>query len=89
MPGESGPQEEAEEEEEGRGGNGTAFSASQDTSSPIIHMVNQTNAQEIIYYVLSEALGESPRGPKSPSGCIMEKLQGIAEEPEVQMVLRW
>ena len=86
VPGESGPQEEAEEEEEGRGGNGTAFSASQDTSSPIIHMVNQTNAQEIIYYVLSEALGESPRGPKSPSGCITEKLQGIAEEPEVQMV---
>ncbi|XP_054448373.1 histone H4 transcription factor [Pteronotus mesoamericanus] len=86
VPGESGPQEEAEEEEKGRGSKGTALSASQDTSSPIIHVVNQTSAQEIVYYVLSEALGESPPTPDSPSGCIMEKLQGIAEEPEVQMV---
>lgn len=61
VPGEAGPQEEVEEE--GRGGQGTAFSASQDTSSSVIHMVNQTNAQEIVYYVLSEAPGEPSSSP--------------------------
>lgn len=86
VPGEPGPQEE---EEEGRVGEGPAFSASQDTPSPVIHVVNQTNAQgeqEIVYYVLSEALGEHPSAPESPSESIMEKLQTIVEEPEVQMV---
>lgn len=62
VPGEAGPQEEVEEEE-GRGSQGTAFSASQDTSSSVIHMVNQTNAQEIVYYVLSEAPGEPSSSP--------------------------
>lgn len=88
LPGGPGPQEE-DEEEGGRGGEGTAHSASQDTPSPVIHVVNQTNAQgeqEIVYYVLSEALGEHPPAPESPSESIMEKLQGIAEEPEIQMV---
>lgn len=89
VPGEPGPQEEAEEEEEGGSGDGTALSASQDTPSPVIHVVNQTNAQgeqEVVYYVLSEAPGEPPPAPEPPSGNVMEKLQGIAEEPQVQMV---
>ena len=89
MPGEPGPQEEAEEEEEGGSSEGTGLSASQDTPSPVIHVVNQTNAQgdqEIVYYVLSEAPGEPPPAPEPPSGDIMEKLQGIAEEPEVRML---
>lgn len=60
VPGESGPQHEAEEE--GRGGE-DSLSASQDTSSPVIHVVNQADAQEIVYYVLSKAPGESPASP--------------------------
>nr|KAF6324600.1 histone H4 transcription factor [Myotis myotis] len=60
VPGESGPQHEAEEE--GRGGE-DSLSASQDTPSPVIHVVNQANAQEIVYYVLSKAPGESPASP--------------------------
>ncbi|XP_039722579.1 histone H4 transcription factor isoform X4 [Pteropus medius] len=89
VPGEPGPQEEIEEEVEGRSVEGTALSASQDTPSPVIHVVNQTNAQgeqEIVYYVLSEAPGEPPPALEPSSGSIMEKLQGIAEGPEVQMV---
>lgn len=89
VPGEPGPQEEIEEEVEGRSVEGTALSASQDTPSPVIHVVNQTNAQgeqEIVYYVLSEGPGEPPPAPEPSSGSIMEKLQGIAEGPEVQMV---
>lgn len=89
VPGEPGAQEEAEEEEEGGSSEGTGLSASPDTPSPIIHVVNQTNAQgeqEIVYYVLSEALGEPPPAPEPPSEDIIEKLQGIAEEPEVRMV---
>lgn len=88
MPGEPEPKEEVEEEE-GGGSERTDLSASQDNSSPVIHVMNQTNAQgqqEIVYYVLSEAPGEPPGAPESPSGGIMDKLQGIAEEPEVQMV---
>lgn len=86
VPGEPGPQEE---EEEGGSGEGTALSTPQDIPSPVIHVVNQTNAQgeqEIVYYVLSEAPGEPPPAPEPRSGDVMEKLQGIAEEPEVQMV---
>lgn len=86
VPGEPGRKEE---EEEGKAGDGTALSASQDNPSSVIHVVNQTNAQgqqEIVYYVLSEAPGEPPPAPEPPSGGIMEKLQGIAEEPEIQMV---
>ncbi|XP_033620275.1 histone H4 transcription factor isoform X3 [Fukomys damarensis] len=83
--GEPGPEEEAED---GSGhSEATALSASQDSSSPVIHVVNQTNAQgqrEIVYYVLSEAPGEPPPVPEPPSG-VLEKLQGVAEEPEVQM----
>ncbi|XP_046294711.1 histone H4 transcription factor isoform X2 [Marmota monax] len=78
-----------EVEDQGGGSEGTALSASQDTPSPVIHVVNQTNAQgqrEIVYYVLSEAPGEPPPTPEPSSVGIMEKLQGIAEEPEVQMV---
>lgn len=89
VPGEPGPQEEAEEEEEGGGGEGTALSASQDTSSSVIHVVNQTSAQgerEIVYYVLSEAPGEPPPASEPRSGGVMEELQGVAEEPQVQMV---
>ncbi|KAM9219905.1 histone H4 transcription factor isoform 3-T3 [Dugong dugon] len=89
VPGEPGPEEEAEEEEEGGGGEGTALSAPQDTPSPVIHVVNQTNAEgqrEIVYYVLSEAPGEPPPPAELPSGGIMEKLEGTAEEPKVQMV---
>lgn len=85
--GEPGLKEEVEEQ--GGGSEGTALSASQDTSSPVIHVVNQTNAQgqrEIVYCTLSEAPGEPPPTPEPPSVGIMEKLQGIAEEPEVQMV---
>ncbi|XP_047548794.1 histone H4 transcription factor isoform X2 [Lutra lutra] len=85
VPGEPGPQEEAEEEGEGGSSQGTGLPASQDTPSPVIHVVNQTNAQgeqEIVYYVLSEAPGEPPPAPEPLSGDIMEKLQGIAEEPE-------
>jgi hypothetical protein len=70
--GEQGPEEEAEEEDEGA--EGPALSASQDNPSPVIHMVNQTNAQgqrEIVYCVLSEAPGEPPPA---------------TEEPEVQTV---
>lgn len=74
-------------EEESRGGEGIALSASHDTSSPDIQMVNQTKAQEIVYYVLSKDPGEPPHpAPEPPSGSIMEKLQGIAEESKVQMV---
>lgn len=89
VPGGPGPQEEAEEEEEGGGGEGTALSASQDTSSSVIHVVNQTSAQgerEIVYYVLSEAPGEPPPASEPCSGGVMEELQGVAEEPQVQMV---
>ncbi|XP_045412262.1 histone H4 transcription factor isoform X3 [Lemur catta] len=74
VPGEPGPKEEVEEEE-GGGSERTALSASQDNSSPVIHVMNQTNAQgqqEIVYYVLSEAPGEPPGAPESPSGGIME-----------------
>lgn len=63
--GESGPQEKVEEES--RGGEGIALSASHDTSSPVIHMVNQTNAQEIVYYVLSKDPGEPPFPAPEPS----------------------
>ncbi|XP_032328367.1 histone H4 transcription factor isoform X1 [Camelus ferus] len=62
--GEPGPQEEveeAEEEEEGGGNERASLAASQDTPSPVIHMVNQTNTQGergIVYYVLSEAPGD-------------------------------
>lgn len=87
VPGEPGLQEEAEEE--GGGGEGIALPASQDTSSPIIHVVNQTNAQgerEVVYYVLFEAPGEPPPTSEPPSGGVMGELQGAAEEPEVQMV---
>lgn len=86
---EPGSKEEAEEEEESRGGEGTAHSASQDNPSPVIHMVNQTNTQgqrEIVYYVLAEAPGEPPPAPELPSGGIMEKLPELAEEPEVHTV---
>ncbi|XP_021573348.1 histone H4 transcription factor isoform X6 [Carlito syrichta] len=89
VPGEPGTKEDMEEEEEGRGSEGTVLSASQDNPSPVIHVVNQTNAQgqqEIVYYVLSEAPGEPTPVPEPPSGDIMEELQGIAEESEVQMV---
>ncbi|XP_074256813.1 histone H4 transcription factor isoform X1 [Saimiri boliviensis] len=77
------------EEEEGKGSEGTALSASQDNPSSVIHVVNQTSAegqQEIVYYVLSEAPREPPPAPEPPSRDIMEKFQGIAEEPEIQMV---
>ncbi|XP_058145461.1 histone H4 transcription factor isoform X2 [Dasypus novemcinctus] len=80
---------EAADEEEGGGGEGTTLSAPQDTSSPVVHVVNQTNIQgerEIVYYVLSEAPGEPPPASEPSSGGIVEKLQGLAEEPEVQMV---
>lgn len=63
VPVEAGPQHEAEEE--GRGGE-DSLPASQDTSSPVVHVVDQ--AQEIVYYVLSKAPGESPPAPESPSG---------------------
>ncbi|XP_053451209.1 histone H4 transcription factor isoform X2 [Nycticebus coucang] len=85
VPGEPGSKEEAEEE--GGSSERTALSSSQDNSSPVIHVVNQTNAQgqqEIVYYVLSEAPGEPPGAPEPPSESIIEKLQGIVEEPEVQ-----
>ncbi|KAM6172614.1 histone H4 transcription factor [Erethizon dorsatum] len=84
--GEPGPEEEAEGGSERS--EGTALSASQDCSSPVIHVVNQTNAQgqrEIVYYMLSEAPGEPPPVPEPPSGGLVEKLQGVAEEPKVQM----
>lgn len=89
VPGESGSQEEAEEEEEGGVSEEMSLSASQDTPSSVIHMVNQTNAQgarEIVYYVLAETPGEPPPDPEPPLGGIVEKLQGIAEEPEAQML---
>lgn len=89
VPGASGPQGEAAEEgtaDPGTADPGTSLSASQDSSQPIIHVVNQNNAQEIVYYVLSEAPGESPQAPECPSGSIVEKLPGAAEESEVQMV---
>lgn len=85
--GEPGLKEEVEDQ--GGGGEGTTLSASQDTPSPVIHVVNQTNAQgqrEIVYYVLSEAPGEPPPTPEPSSVGMMEKLQGVAEESEVQMV---
>uniref|UniRef100_A0A8C5L1B5 C2H2-type domain-containing protein n=1 Tax=Jaculus jaculus TaxID=51337 RepID=A0A8C5L1B5_JACJA len=84
--GEPGPEEEAEEDV---GDEGTALSAFQDNPSPVIHVVNQTTTQgqqEVVYYVLSEAPGEPPPAPVPPSGDLMEKLQGIPENPEVQMV---
>lgn len=84
VPGEPGPPEEAEEEEGGRGGESTVLPASQDTPSPVVHVVNQTNAhgeQEIVYYVLSEAPGEHPAVPGSPSDSVVGKLQGMPEEP--------
>lgn len=59
VPRDPGPQQV---EEEGRSGE-DSLSASQDTSSPVIHVVNQTNAQEIVYYVLSKAPGESHPSP--------------------------
>uniref|UniRef100_A0A8C5LBU2 Histone H4 transcription factor n=1 Tax=Jaculus jaculus TaxID=51337 RepID=A0A8C5LBU2_JACJA len=83
---EPGPEEEAEEDV---GDEGTALSAFQDNPSPVIHVVNQTTTQgqqEVVYYVLSEAPGEPPPAPVPPSGDLMEKLQGIPENPEVQMV---
>ncbi|XP_055963549.1 histone H4 transcription factor isoform X3 [Sorex fumeus] len=87
VPSESGCQEEAEEEEEG--GEGSALAASQDSPSPIIHVVDQTNAQgerEIVYYVLSEAPGKPPPCPEPPTAVGTGSRQGIAEEPEVQTV---
>ncbi|XP_062950008.1 histone H4 transcription factor isoform X2 [Cynocephalus volans] len=83
------PGHKEEVEEEGRGGEETVPSASQENTSPVIHVANQTNAQgqrEIVYYVLYEVPGELPPGPEPPSGGIMEKLQGIVEEPEVRML---
>lgn len=80
-----GPEEEMEEEDRVEG---TAISASQDNPSSAIHMVNQTVSQgqrEMVYYVLSEAPGEPP--PVSElSSREMEKLQGMPEKPEIQMV---
>lgn len=80
--GSPGPEEETEEE----GGvvEGTTLSASQ--GNPI-HMVNQMDTQgqrDIVYYVLSEAPGEPPPVSEPPLREI-EKLQGIPEDPGVQM----
>lgn len=82
-----GPRPEEETEEEGRVVEGTALSASQDNPSSALHMVSQTDAQgqqDLVYYVLSEAPGEPPPVSEAPSR-ETEKLQGIPEEPDVQM----
>lgn len=79
-----GPGPEEETEEEGGVVEGTALSVSQ--GNPI-HMISQPDTQgqqDIVYYVLSEAPGESPPISEAPSG-EMEKLQEIPEDPRVQM----
>lgn len=60
VPGEPGPQQEVEEE--GRGGE-DSLSASGDTSSPAVHVLNQASPQDIVYYVLSRGPGESHPSP--------------------------
>lgn len=81
VPGAAGPQAEA-----GTADPGTALSASQDPPRPLMHVVSPSSAQEIVYYVLSEAPGGSPQAPESPSGSVVGKLPGAAEGPEAQMV---
>lgn len=89
VPDESGSQEEADEEEEGGASEEMSLSTSQNTSTSIIHVVNHTSpqgAREIVYYVLAETPAKPPPDPEPPLGGIVEKLQGIAEEPQVQML---
>ncbi|XP_040833048.1 histone H4 transcription factor isoform X2 [Ochotona curzoniae] len=82
VPGEPGSKDE---EEVGRAGEGTVPLAPQDSTSPAMHLVNQTKSQdqqEIVYYMLAEAPGEPPPAPELPSEGVMEKLQDMAKEPE-------